>query len=520
MGRLICRPGWRAARPRSSSCTARRTPSGRSCSRARRMWSAWRTRWIRPISAFSPAGARAASGPGRRGVALRAGRLAGAGALGPASPPSADALRTLASTCCRAAPSTRLHPYTATGGERALAAALEIATEAEVRVAAAGPGARRLRRPEAPHPRPRHRARRPGRGGRGRHAAAGRRAPPARLRCAPSRRSSVSSAEPARPSCAARWARRARSTFVVGGRGEDVDGLLRRLGRREDNRVYLVESLVTATVLAARPAPRGGGRRADHLRRRDRPALGAAVRARRQHLSVDRRGTWTRCSTGPAGWPAGSRPRATPACSASTSWSTPTRPPVQSRALLAEVHPRVDGATYPLAILQRLNATQRECRPAARAPPSSRARSTSASDELRRLPPCGRARSCTRRRRARGMVPYEREPRWARARCGVVAAGRRRATRSLRAVRRAPDLVPRSRLTPCGPTRARTSSRSVTPSRVMSHACRPRAHDRVLLSDRPRAGRDAVARELRTSSRPTGRTPRRGARGRSFSSRS
>ena len=30
------------------------------------------------------------------------------------------------------------------------------------------------------------------------------------------------------------------------------------------------------------------------------------------------------------------------------------------KAMLAEVHPRVDGATYPLAILQRLNATQRE----------------------------------------------------------------------------------------------------------------------------------------------------------------
>ena len=76
------------------------------------------------------------------------GRVVAASRFGPAVSPeralwarfasSADALRTLASLLQDSA-STRLHPYTATGGERALAAALEIATEAEVRVAAPDP---------------------------------------------------------------------------------------------------------------------------------------------------------------------------------------------------------------------------------------------------------------------------------------------------------------------------------------------------------------------------------------------
>jgi hypothetical protein len=38
------------------------------------------------------------------------------------------------------------------------------------------------------------------------------------------------------------------ATFVVGGGGDDTDGVLRRLAHRADNRVYLVEAMVEATV--------------------------------------------------------------------------------------------------------------------------------------------------------------------------------------------------------------------------------------------------------------------------------
>ena len=49
-----------------------------------------------------------------------------------------DALRTLAGLL-EGNPTTCLHPYTASGGERALAAAIEVAADAEVRVAAPDP---------------------------------------------------------------------------------------------------------------------------------------------------------------------------------------------------------------------------------------------------------------------------------------------------------------------------------------------------------------------------------------------
>src|SRR5215207_2589355 len=83
------------------------------------------------------------------GLGPRRGRVVAASRFGPTAASnralwarlagSADALRTLAELL-QGSGGTRLHPYSASGGEASLAAALEIAADAEVRVAAADPG--------------------------------------------------------------------------------------------------------------------------------------------------------------------------------------------------------------------------------------------------------------------------------------------------------------------------------------------------------------------------------------------
>jgi len=91
-----------------------------------------------------------------------------------------------------------------------------------------------------------------------------------------------------------------------------------------------------------------------------------------------------------------------------------------SRALLAEVHPRVDGGTYPLAILQRLNAARRD------AGMGQSAAFVSGALEFR---PTGFAafRGAAERffytaRSGCGMVPYQ-VSRMGEGRCGVVVLG-------------------------------------------------------------------------------------------------
>ncbi len=96
--------------------------------------------------------------------------------------------------------------------------------------------------------------------------------------------------------------------------------------------------------------------------------------------------------------------------------------PATGRAgtLLAEVHPRMDGATYPLAILQRLNAAQR------RAGQPESVAFVSGTLEVR---PCGFAQFRRAAERflyapgtGRGMVPYH-VSRLGEGRCGVVLLG-------------------------------------------------------------------------------------------------
>ena len=229
------------------------------------------------------------------------------------------------------------------------------------------------------------------------------------------------------------------STFVVGGRGEDADGLLRRLSRREDNHVYLVESLVTATVsphVQLHIAADGGPVTCVGVtdQRWERPFVhgGNIYPSAGRHADAmldwaGRLAHWLQGEgyTGLLGLDFVEY--VDPATGA-------------SRTLLAEVHPRADGATYPLAILQRLNAVQRDA-----GGPESVA-FVSGTLELRPIAVAAFRRAADRVRD--GAVPGE-PARRGPVRCG--GAGRL-ARRGASHVRRAPDLVPAG---PLGPDRPR-----------------------------------------------------------------
>jgi hypothetical protein len=157
------------------------------------------------------------------------------------------------------------------------------------------------------------------------------------------------------------------STFVVGGRGEDVDGLLRRLGQREDNHVYLVEVLVPAIVsphVQLHLEPDGGPITCLGVtdQRWERPFVHGGnifpTTGRSVPAMLDwscRLATWFQREGYAGHLGLDFVEYADPATGA-------------LRTLLAEVHPRVDGATEPLTILARLNAEQRAAgRPESRA---------------------------------------------------------------------------------------------------------------------------------------------------------
>jgi hypothetical protein len=155
------------------------------------------------------------------------------------------------------------------------------------------------------------------------------------------------------------------STFVVGRGGEDTNGVLRRIASRSDNRTYLVEAMVEAAVspnLQIRvPADDG-------------PLVSVGV--------TDQR--WTRGLTH-----AGNQlPSSARTVDAMDAWArmlatwmrgqgysglvgfdfVEFRDPVTGglRTILAEVNPRVNGGTYPLAVRARLNeAATRSGRPPA-----------------------------------------------------------------------------------------------------------------------------------------------------------
>jgi hypothetical protein len=145
------------------------------------------------------------------------------------------------------------------------------------------------------------------------------------------------------------------STFVVGRGGEDTGGTLRRLAARADNRVYLVEAMVEATVSPNVQI---------HVPSDDGPLLCTGI--------TDQR--WSRGLTH-----AGNQlPSSGRTLDAMEAWARTLANWMRSqgytglvgfdfveyrdsvtgglRAILAEVNPRVNGGTYPLAVRARLNA--------------------------------------------------------------------------------------------------------------------------------------------------------------------
>ena len=145
------------------------------------------------------------------------------------------------------------------------------------------------------------------------------------------------------------------STFVVGRGGEDTDSVLRRLAVRADNRIYLVEAMVEAAVSPNVQI---------HIRADDAPLVCAGITDQRWGRGLTHSGNqlpssartvdameawarilanWMRCQgyTGLVGFD-----------------FVEYRDPLTGgvRTILAEVNPRVNGGTYPLAARARLNA--------------------------------------------------------------------------------------------------------------------------------------------------------------------
>ena len=115
------------------------------------------------------------------------------------------------------------------------------------------------------------------------------------------------------------------STFVVGRGGEDTAGVLRRLALRADNRIYLVEAMVEATVSPNVQI---------HIPADDGPLVCAGITDQRwsrglthvgEPAAVVRAHAWTRWRRGPGSWPTGCGARGTPGWSASISSSTAIR---------------------------------------------------------------------------------------------------------------------------------------------------------------------------------------------------
>jgi len=360
-----------------------------------------------------------------RGHVVAASRFGAPGVHGTAERPlwarfanSADALRALAELLRRNGV-TRLHPYAASNGERSLAAALEVAANTEVRVAAPDPAmaayadqkhhirakAIDLGVPVAPG----EVVTLPQAGGRRRRDHDALRAAVER-QLRPTGRAIVRGAQGVAGA----------STFVVGGRGgDDVDGLLRRLGQRNDKHTYLVEQLVPAIVsphVQLHVAPAGGPIVCVGVtdQRWERPFVhGGNIypsTARAAQAMLD----WAERL---AGWLQGEGYTGLLGLDF-VEYADPDTGAL--RTILAELHPRMDGATYPLAILQRLNAAQREWgRPESGAfvsgtlelRPMSFARFRRIAEPFLYSPRTGA-----------GIVPYH-VSRLAQGRCGVVMLG-------------------------------------------------------------------------------------------------
>lgn len=151
------------------------------------------------------------------------------------------------------------------------------------------------------------------------------------------------------------WGASGSSTFVVGHGGEDTSGVLRRLSSRADNRIYLVEAMVEAVVSPNVQV---------HIPSRSEPVtlIGITdqrwsrgfVHAGNQVPSSARTGdamvTWARIL---ANW---MRDQGYTGVAGFDFVEYRDRVTGGPRALLAQVSPRVNGGTYPLAVRARLNA--------------------------------------------------------------------------------------------------------------------------------------------------------------------
>ena len=145
------------------------------------------------------------------------------------------------------------------------------------------------------------------------------------------------------------------STFVVGRGGEDAGGVLRRIASRTDNRIYLVEAMVEATVSpnVQIHVPADGGPLVSVGVTDQRWARGLTHAGNQLPSSarmVEAMDAWARML---AGW------MRSQGYSGLVGFDfVEYRDPVTGgvRAFLAEVNPRVNGGTYPLAVRARLNA--------------------------------------------------------------------------------------------------------------------------------------------------------------------
>ncbi len=266
-----------------------------------------------------------------------------------------EALRALGSLLRQGGPS-RLHPYIASRGSFALAAALEIAADTEVRVVGGDP---KLVEYAAQKHHMRARAIALGvpvaegevvelsmAGGR-------RRRDYDALRAAVGRQLGVTGRVLVRGSHGAAGS----ASHVVGAGGTDADGVVRAVSERGENRFYLVEVMVSATVsptVQLHVAPDGGpitcvgvtDQRWERLLVQGGNLYPSA--ARRIHAMVD----W---ANRVAGW---LQQEGYAGLLGLDFVEYPDPATGEPRAFLAGVSPRVTGDTYPLALFERLNADQ------------------------------------------------------------------------------------------------------------------------------------------------------------------
>jgi hypothetical protein len=146
------------------------------------------------------------------------------------------------------------------------------------------------------------------------------------------------------------------STFVVGRGGDDTDGLIRRLGAMRHNRIYLVEALVDLTASPNLRLNLGEDGTVTGVATTDQRWGGLLVHAGNVYPSASRLDAvmegWARTM---AGWLHAEGFAGDMGLDFVEYRDPRTGVP---DAFLAEVNPRVNGAHYPLALRERINAVR------------------------------------------------------------------------------------------------------------------------------------------------------------------